>query len=107
MCKSMDMEEALLELGLGTDLQTVSVARYVQTVLGEFLYVRQERCFHLPKGVCRFVAVCHCQLLILEWQRQEWHFLPLPSYRVIVATVFLHGRGEKRREWESSWLEKC
>lgn len=34
------MEEALLKLGLGTDLQTVCIARYVQTetfVPGEFL----------------------------------------------------------------------
>lgn len=65
------MEEGLLELGLGTELQTVCIARYVQTeilVPGEFLYVRWERCFYLPKGCCRFIAVCHCQLLILEQQ---------------------------------------
>lgn len=68
----MDMEEALLELDLETDLQTVSIARCVQTetlVPGEFLYVRWERCLYLSKGGRGYIAVCHCQLLILEQQR--------------------------------------
>lgn len=50
---------------------------------------------YLLKGGCRFIAICHCQLLIFMRQWQEWYFHPLPSYRLIIAAVFLHGRREK------------
>lgn len=55
---------------------------------------------YLLKGGYRFIAICQCQLLIFMQQRQEWYFHPLPSYRLIIAAVFLHGR----REWESNQL---
>jgi len=70
----MDTQEALLELSLETDLQTVPIARCVQNetfVPGDFLYMRWERSLYLSEGSCRCIEVCHCQLLILEQQQQD------------------------------------